>query len=422
MISTLPIVLRHPHILIIGAGNVALEKIEVLQRNRISFDVIAQEIHPQLDTLPIKKKSFEVSDALPYHIIIDATGDKNVAEKLIALKLEQNYLLNVVDNPELCDFYFAALLELGELKVSVSSSGASPTIAQEVRNKIARLLPKNITTLIKTKAKQRQEGFIDKEKSREEILTLLGKIYLVGCGTGGADLLTRKAYQVILEADVVMVDHLISPEIKALIPKGTQQIDVGKQKGHHKFKQEEINALLIQYAKMGKSVARLKSGDPYLFGRGAEEAKMALEHKIACEVIPGVTSAISAAGSAGIPVTARGYAANLSIVSGHLRGNRLNTDWLELLLIKNHTTVVLMGLSRAGKIAAQAIEMGVDKDMPTAIVSHATRPTQSVITTTIEHLQESAKNAQSPAILVFGEVVNLSHILPHYIPHLNEDN
>jgi uroporphyrin-III C-methyltransferase / precorrin-2 dehydrogenase / sirohydrochlorin ferrochelatase len=422
MITTLPIVLRNPHILVIGAGHVALEKITVLQRNSITFDVIAKETHPDLAILNIKEKAFEIHDALHYEIIIDATGDLKVSEKLLALKLEKSFLLNVVDNPKLCDFYFAALLEMGELKVAVSSSGSSPTIAQEVRNKIARMLPKSITKLIMQKSVERKNGHIDKVQTKKEIQTMLGKIYLVGCGTGDVELLTLKAARIINEVDVVMIDHLISQEIIDLIPKETLQIDVGKKKGAHKFKQEEINDLLVQHAKMGKSVARLKSGDPYLFGRGAEEAKTAIEHNISCEVIPGVTSAISGPSSAGIPVTARGYASNLSIVSGHLRGSRLNTDWLELLLIKNHTTVVLMGLSRAGKIASQALEVGVDKDMPVAIVSHATRPTQKVIRTTIEHLESSASKALSPAVMVFGEVVNLSEILPHYVHELEEGN
>jgi siroheme synthase len=160
-------------------------------------------------------------------------------------------------------------------------------------------------------------------------------------------------------------------------------------------------------------VARLKSGDPYVFGRGAEEAQFLALQGVRVRVIPGVSSAVAGPSSAGIPLTARGYATNVSIVSAHLAGSRFNTDWLPLLQIPNHTTVVLMGLSFAEQIAAHALQAGMPADMPVAIVSNATRANQESITTSIEKLAEDACQAKPPAILVFGEVVKLSSILPH---------
>jgi uroporphyrin-III C-methyltransferase len=243
---------------------------------------------------------------------------------------------------------------------------------------------------------------------------LLGRVTLVGCGTGDVDLLTLKAYKSIQNADVVFIDHLISDEIIEIIPKDTMKISVGKQKGAHSVKQERINEMLIEYASKGLEVARLKAGDPYIFGRGAEEAQALIEHNIRVDVIPGISSAIAGPLSAGIAPTARGYATNLSIVSAHLAGNSINTQWIDLLKMKNHTTIVLMGLSRADEIVKAALEAGVDENMPTAIISNASRANQTRIITTLGELPELAKDAPRPGIIVFGDVVNLAKILPSY--------
>jgi uroporphyrin-III C-methyltransferase/precorrin-2 dehydrogenase/sirohydrochlorin ferrochelatase len=348
-------------------------------------------------------------------VVIDATGDPDVAQLLINAKSQRELLLNIVDQPGLCDFYFAALVQKGLLKVAVSSSGASPTIARVVRDRIGAMLPKSLTELTQAKAAERSFGLIDRKAARREALRAFGTVYLVGCGTGDVELLSIKAYRIIQKADVVLVDHLISDEIREIIPETTLTIDVGKQKGAHKVSQEKINELLLGYAAKGLCVARLKSGDPYVFGRGAEEAQVLTDAGIKTVIIPGVSSAIAGASSAGIPVTARGYAANFSVVSAHLSGSRTNTDWLPLLQIPNHTTVVLMGLSRTQAICDLALQAGVAPDMPVAIVSNATRPGQQTHITTLSSLPETAKKAVSPAILVFGDVVKLSGKLPHYI-------
>lgn len=244
--------------------------------------------------------------------------------------------------------------------------------------------------------------------------SILGRISLVGCGTGDVDLLTLKAYRLIKEADVVLTDHLVSQEIVSLIPQKTMQVFVGKRKGYHSLKQEKINELLIDYASQGLHVARLKAGDPYIFGRGAEEAQAMIEAGYDVEVIPGISSAIAGPLSAGIAPTARGYAANMSIVSAHLSGNSVNLEWVDLLLKKSHTTIVLMGVSRAQEIVQEARNLGVNEDCKVAIISNASRTNQSEIITTLSGLQTAAIEAPRPAILVFGEVVALHKVLPKY--------
>jgi uroporphyrin-III C-methyltransferase len=240
------------------------------------------------------------------------------------------------------------------------------------------------------------------------------RVYLVGCGIGDVELLTIKALRVINSVDVVLYDNLVSDDILSLIPQETHKVYVGKKNGHHYLKQEDTNKLILKYAKENKSVARLKSGDPYIFGRGAEEAEYLVKNNIEVEIVNGISSAISGPACAGIAPTARGYSSGFSVVSAHLAGNKLNKDWLPLLHIKNHTTVVLMGLSFVEHIVEFAKEANVDTSTKVAIVSNASRDNQTVITTTLKDLNKEAKKAQSPAILVFGEVVSLSSVLPHF--------
>ncbi|MEA1916144.1 MAG: uroporphyrinogen-III C-methyltransferase [Campylobacterota bacterium] len=242
---------------------------------------------------------------------------------------------------------------------------------------------------------------------------MYGKVYLVGCGTGDVELLTLKSHKIITKiADVVFIDHLIAQEIIDIIPPSTKKVFVGKQKGFHSVKQEKINELLIEYAKKGLSIARLKSGDPYIFGRGSEEAITLSSENIEVEVIPGISSALAAPLLAGIAPTARGYATNLSIVSAHLSGNRVNLEWIPLLKMSNHTVVVLMGVSRAKEISSCALKIGVNMSMDVAIISNASRPNQSVRIGVLKELKELCEDVQRPAIIVLGDVVKLHEILP----------
>lgn len=232
------------------------------------------------------------------------------------------------------------------------------------------------------------------------------QVYLVGCGIGDPELLTLKAFKIIQSVDVVLYDHLISDEIMALVPKKCKQVFVGKEKGFHSMKQEEINSLISQYVSQGLTVARLKSGDPFVFGRGAEELAYLVKKEIRTEVVPGISSSIAAPMMANIPITARGYASGFMVVSAHLKGNSVNLDWIELLNKTNHTVVVLMGLSRVKQIVKASEKIGVRLDKPCAIISNASRKNQKVMITTMKELAIKAKEAERPAILVFGDVVN----------------
>jgi uroporphyrinogen III methyltransferase/synthase len=235
-----------------------------------------------------------------------------------------------------------------------------------------------------------------------------GKVYLVGAGPGDPELMTIKAKRLLGEADVVLFDRLL--DIRMLDGIRAEKIDVGKNAGRHKLTQDGINSLLIEKAQAGNIVVRLKGGDPYLFGRGGEEALALLEKGIPFEVVPGVTSSIAAPGLAGIPVTHRGVASSLTIVTGHEEpGKDTPLDWKAIAALGG-TLVVLMGVSRLDKNAAALIEAGKPPETPAAMVEKGGWKQQRMISSTLADIAEKAREnkIESPAILVVGDVVLLA--------------
>lgn len=406
-INSLPVLLKNPKILLIGGGNVALEKARVLFENSIEYQVVSSEIKSEMQNFcsNFLQKEFDVSDLDGFDFVIDATGNEEVRERLLAEKSRRFFMLNRVDVPDDCDFFFSSLLQYGNLKVAVSSNGASPTLTQLVRNKIGRLLPAVLEDIARQKADERNVGYINKEETRDQINGILGEVTLVGCGPGDPELLTLKALNAIRYSEIVLYDNLISDEILDLVPEATEKIYVGKIGRSHQIQQEETNKLLLEYANAGYRVARLKNGDPFVFGRGNEEVEFLTENGIRVNVIPGISSAIGGPLSAGIPVTARGIATGFSVVSGCLQGGHTNNKWQEVLKLKTHTTVVLMGLTCVEEIVEKALEIGADPHLPVAIISKASLPDQSVIITTLTNLIKDSKLAERPALLVMGETV-----------------
>ncbi len=240
-----------------------------------------------------------------------------------------------------------------------------------------------------------------------------GKVYLVGSGPGDPELLTIKALRLIKEADVIVYDQLPGPEILALLPKSAELIDVGKYAGDHTLSQDEINRLLVDYALQGKTVVRLKGGDPYLFGRGGEEALELRKAGIEFEVVPGITSAIAVPAYAGIPITHRDSASMVTIITGHEQkkdGSMLDWEWLSQSL---GTLVILMGVSTLGTYIPELMRYGSDPDTPVAIIERGTRDDQVVTTGCLNTIVDIAKDrgVKAPAIVVIGDVVRLHEVL-----------
>jgi uroporphyrin-III C-methyltransferase len=235
-----------------------------------------------------------------------------------------------------------------------------------------------------------------------------GKVYLVGAGPGDPDLLTLRAARLLAQADVVVYDHLVGAGVLDLIGRDCERRYVGKERQRHSMPQAEINALLVRLAREGRSVVRLKGGDPFVFGRGGEELQVLATEGVAFEVVPGITAACGVASYAGIPLTHRDLAQSCTFVTGHLQDGSCNLDWTALTRPRQ-TVVIYMGLSGLAPICEQLVRHGLPADWPAAVVAQGTLATQRVVCATLGTLAEAVLHAglSSPCLTIVGEVVRL---------------
>ena len=243
---------------------------------------------------------------------------------------------------------------------------------------------------------------------------MTGKVYLVGAGPGDPDLITLKAIELIKKADVVLYDRLVSKKILAMIPKRCKSIYVGRAVGDDTTHQDSTNELMVKYAKLKKTVVRLKGGDPIIFGRGGEEAEFLKSFKIKYEIIPGITSGIGSATYAGIPLTHRQFSSSVVFVTGHEDPEKKTevVKWKKLAKSVD-TIVIMMGLSRINEISKKLIEGGMDKTTPVAVIQNGTTPKQKMIKGTISNISNKIKRnkIRPPTNIIIGRVVDLSDII-----------
>ena len=235
----------------------------------------------------------------------------------------------------------------------------------------------------------------------------MGKVYLTGAGPGDVELMTVKALRVVREADVIIYDRLANPEILEEAKDGCEFVYVGKEDGRHIMPQDEINEVIYQNALKYENVVRLKGGDPFVFGRGGEEALYLQERDVKFEIIPGITSAVSAPAYAGIPVTHRGVSVSFRVVTGHESPNKKVSQIPWENFKTDDTIVFLMGLHNLPKISAKLMEVGKAPDYPVAVISKGTTKEQSVVVGTLEDIVDKAKDVETPALIVVGKVVLL---------------
>jgi uroporphyrin-III C-methyltransferase/precorrin-2 dehydrogenase/sirohydrochlorin ferrochelatase len=391
-VRVLPVALTPKKILLIGAGKAAALKARSVLESDCDLSVIAAAIADDffLDRA-VRLKSFEFADAIGFDALINATGDAALSEALWEKRREYGYLLNCVDQPKFCDFYFTANTRKGDLCVAVSSGGASPQNAQATRDLIAAVIAKDEIAAPRNKEAKN------------------GEVYLIGCGTGGIDNLTIGAFKAIKRLEVALIDNLIGDEIRALLPKNCLAIDAGKRKNNHSIAQEEINDLIVTHAKAGMIVGRLKSGDPSIFGRLYEEAAFAASNGFAPRVINGVSSAFAACQTAGVTPTLRGVSSGALIVSAHLKGARFNDGWIDLIGKTPYTIIVLMAHSFCGEIVETAARRGANLQTPCAFVSQIDRGDEAVVFGVLGDLASMAARISKPATLIVGESAAFSY-------------
>ncbi len=243
-------------------------------------------------------------------------------------------------------------------------------------------------------------------------------ISLVGAGPGDPELLTMKACRLIQQADVIVYDRLVSDEIQKIIPHGVKKIYVGKASGKHHMNQDEINQLLVSLAKKDRKIVRLKGGDPFIFGRGSEEAEYLIKHDVEFEYIPGITAASACSAYAGIPLTHRGVASSVRLITGHCRADKpLDLNWASM-ADSDTTLVFYMGLASLPQLSEKLIAAGLSKDTPAASVENGTKQIQRRCLSTLENLPSDVVDMSitSPALIIIGHVVNFAEKLDWFKP------
>ncbi|QHM74398.1 Siroheme synthase [Mixta theicola] len=433
-------------VLVVGGGDVAARKIELLRRAGAEVRIAALELCAELQALAENQqvawlaRQFDVSQLDGVYLAIAATDDSELNARVFEAAQQRRLLVNVVDDQPKCTFIFPSIVDRSPLVVAISSSGTAPVLARLLREKLEALLPANLGQMAQVagawrdKVKQRFSKMSDRRRFWErafnglfasqmaagnvqgakqtldaqltETATQQGEIILVGAGPGDAGLLTLRALQVMQQADVVLYDHLVSDEILDLVRRDADRLCVGKRAGAHSVAQEETNRLLVELAQQGKRVVRLKGGDPFIFGRGGEELQAAQEAGISFQVVPGVTAAAGATAYAGIPLTHRDYAQSVLFITGHCRADGDVIDWASLARARQ-TLAIYMGTVKAAEIAQQLIAHGRAATTPAAVIGRGTRQDQQVLTGTLAELERLAQQAPTPALLVIGEVVNL---------------
>lgn len=422
--------------LIVGGGTVALRKIEKLLPFGPALTVVAPEILPKIREIPgvnLRQRAFAPEDIhLGLAFVVAATDDGEENRKIAALCREKRIPVNVVDDPGECSFLFPALVHRGKLTVGISTAGASPTAAVRLKERISRLLPEEyekILDFLEEKRLEVRETVPEESQARvlrnlcdaclkrggvltqAEVLEIfqgrerkLGKVSLVGAGCGKADLLTLRAWRLIGSCDALVYDDLIDPEILNLAPESAQRIYMGKRMGLPSAHQKEISETLVRLGREGFHVVRLKGGDPFVFGRGGEEALALREAGIPFEVVPGISSAIAIPEEAGIPVTHRGLSREVHIITAHRADEDLNYGRYGAL---EGTLVFLMGLSKLEAIASQLIAGGKSPETPAAVVSGGNAPVKQTVRGTLRDIADKARNVKAPAVVVVGDVARL---------------
>ena len=433
---------------IFGTGEEAVRKIRLVAKTPAELVVIGEPT-PALtaefgDRLVVRPMTAAGEALRGARFAIVALDDDREAQAAVALARIHGVPVNAVDRPALCDFTVPSILDRGEIVAGIASGGAAPVLAKSVRARLEALLPQRIGELAALARKLRPEVKAtipdstsrrrfweralsgaaaerayagDLEGAEQEMRRDLanadtvpsGVVHIVGAGPGDPELLTLKALRLIQEADIVFHDRLVGPAILDLIRRDATRVAVGKRKGHHMVPQTEIHTRLIEAAEAGQRVVRLKGGDPFVFGRGGEELEALQAAGVETHVVPGISSALGCAATAGVPLTHRDHAQTLTFVTGHARqGGVPDLDW-PALARPGQTVVVFMGVGTAPVISERLIAAGRAASTPVAVIENGTRPDEVRAYGTLSELGDviTRHRIEGPALLVIGDVAGL---------------
>jgi uroporphyrin-III C-methyltransferase/precorrin-2 dehydrogenase/sirohydrochlorin ferrochelatase len=460
-------------VLVVGGGAVAERKIRLLLDAGADVTVVAPELTPWLASLTSALMGGEADQPagdgpdsasvsartgslthiadrfLPAHFdgalfAIAATDDPTTNALVAATGRERNVLVNVVDVAELSTFIVPAIVDRSPLVIAISTGGVAPVLARLVRERIESLFDGSFGVLagLLERWRGRIKGCVPDVAARRRFYEYLvrgpvaafvrasnvaaaerelehalvdantprrGSVALVGAGPGDAGLLTLNALRALQEADVILHDRLVSAEVLGLARRDADRISVGKQAGGHSIRQERIHEIMLEQARAGRRVVRLKGGDPFIFGRGGEEIEFLQAHGIAFEVVPGITAAIACGAYAGIPLTHRDHAQSLRLVTAHSGESIDALDWAALAQ-ERQTVALYMGVSGLGIIQARMIEHGRAAATPVAIIENGSRSDQRVVLATLGDLEMAGRATaiKSPALVIVGEVAALA--------------
>jgi uroporphyrin-III C-methyltransferase/precorrin-2 dehydrogenase/sirohydrochlorin ferrochelatase len=440
-------------VLVVGGGAIAARKVESLLSAGAQVTVGSRALNARLSQLVaenrIRNHAGEFEDAWldEAWLVIAATSDRALNQSIAAAATARRIFANVVDDAALSSFQVPAIVDRSPLIVAISSGGAAPMLARQLRERLETLLDPALGALatladrFRTHIRARHPdlgarrrfyerlfdgrilGLLRREQPalaqaalesalREKPARHPGSVVLVGAGPGDPGLLTLKGLRALNEADVILYDRLVSPEVLALARRDAISIEVGKAAGAHSTAQAQIHALLLEHARDGRRVVRLKGGDPFVFGRGGEELEFLRAHAIPYEVVPGITAAVACAAHAGIPLTHRDHAQSVRFVTAHCSASLDTLDW-SALAQERQTLAVYMGVGELSGLRDRLVAHGRAPTTPFALIENGSRPEQRVITGTLAQLPEraNAHKVRSPALLILGEVAALAEHL-----------
>ncbi|MFA5490181.1 MAG: siroheme synthase CysG [Candidimonas sp.] len=438
-------------VLVVGGGAVAERKVKSLLACGAKLTVGAPDATTELMQLhrrgaiqwiPLGFRPEWLDDAW---LVVAATDDKAANGRIAELAAERRLFINVVDDPELSSFQVPSIVDRSPLMIAISSSGQAPVLARRVRERIETLFDRSLGPLVALAGKYRfairrarpdmrsRRAFYDdlldgpiggamrrqqprlaqqtlEDELKRPASSAKGKVVLVGAGPGDPGLLTLHALRALNEADVILYDRLVSPEVRELARRDATQICVGKKTGEdHDATQARIHRLMREHAGLGRFVVRLKGGDAFIFGRGGEELEFLRRHDIDYEVVPGITAATACAAYAGIPLTHREHAQSVRLSTAHFSKEATTDDWASLAKDKQ-TLAFYMGVGQLDQLCLRLIAHGLSADTPFALIENGTRSDQRVLHGKLHALAEQARrhDFKPPSLLVVGEVAALA--------------